>query len=179
MSVNRFIFTIMCLSLLLNCHADSAREYMLFDFETDPELDQLQWQCHTLYSLSDEHVTHGRKSLKMELYPSDYPGLEPTLKNNDWSGYNRLCFDIYNSGGKLKLSIRIDDQKVYPDYEDRYNRAFTLESGMNRMSIPLDSLATSGTNKNLNLENIQRLMIFTAHPKRRVVLYIDDIRLVR
>jgi hypothetical protein len=179
MSVNRFIFTIFCLSLLFSCRADSAREHMLFDFETDSELDRLEWQCHTLYSLSGEHVTHGKRSLKMELYPSDYPGLEPLLKSNDWSGYKRLCFDIYNPGEKLKLSLRIDDRKAYPDYGDRYNRAFILESGMNKMSIPLNSLVTPGMGRNLNLENIQRLMIFTVNPGKKIILYLDYLRLVR
>ena len=50
-------------------------EKILFDFESDSELDRFHWQCHTLFSLSDEHATHGKKSLKLELFPSDYPGL--------------------------------------------------------------------------------------------------------
>ena len=177
--LNRFIFAVICLSFLFGCRADSAREHMLLDFESDSELDQLRWECHTLYSLSEEHVTHGRKSLKMELYPSDYPGLEPILKKNDWSGFNKLCFDIYNPGENLEMTLRIDDKEGSPDYEDRYNRVFVLKPGMNRMNIPFVTLVTSGTNRHLNLTNIQRLMIFMASPGKRVVLYADNVRLVR
>ena len=178
-SVIKSISITACLLFFVNCHNDSARELVLFDFESDSELDQLQWKCHTLLSLSKEHYTHGKKSLKMELYPSDYPGLTPMLKENDWSGYNKLCLDIYNPQDKLLISFRIDDQKASPAYEDRYNKSFILESGMNRMSIPIDTLATSGTNRNLNLKKIHRLLIFVTNPKKKVVLYMDHIRLLR
>ena len=178
MSVIKSVSIVAWLLFFLSCHGDSARELVLFDFESDSELDQLQWKCHTLLSLSKEHYTHGKKSLKMELYPSSYPGLTPMFKENDWSGYSKLCFDIYNPQDEVQISLRIDDQKAYPDYEDRYNKSFILESGMNRMSIPFDTLVTSGTNRNLNLKKIQRLLIFMANPKKKVVLYMDHIRLV-
>ncbi len=179
MSISRFIIIIACSLFVSNCSADSAKENMLFDFKSYSELDQLHWKCHTLYSLSKEHPTHGCRSLKMELYPSDYPGLAPMLKENDWSEYNKLCLDIYNPQDKVQIFIRIDDQKTYPYYEDRYNRGFILESGMNRISMPLDTLITSGTKRNLDLKKICRLSIFMENPRKRVVLYVDNIRLVR
>lgn len=115
----------------------------------------------------------------MELYPSDYPGLSPKLKENDWRGFKALCFDIYNPEEKqVQISVRIDDQKDYPDYKDRYNKSFILNQGMNQISIPLNTLVTSGKDRNLNLKNIYRLLIFTASPEKRVVLYIDFIRLI-
>ncbi len=178
-SANRLIIIIPWLLFLLNCRGNSAGELVLFDFESDSALDQLVWKCHTLYSLSTEHVTHGKKSLKMELYPSDYPGLTPIIKENDWSGYNKLCFDIYNPQEKIKITVRIDDQKVSPDYGDRYNESFTLEQGMNKISVPLDTLVTSGTKRNLNLKKIKGLLIFVANPGKRVDLYADYIRLDR
>ncbi len=152
---------------------------MLFDFESDAELDRFHWKCHTLFSLSDDHVTHGKRSLRLELYPSDYPGLAPMIEINNWGGYKALCFDISNPEKKeLGISVRIDDREDYPDYEDRYTKSFILKPGMNPMRIPLDSLVTSGTGRSLDLRRIYRVFIFMAHPEKPVVLYVDYIRLV-
>lgn len=164
---------------LLNCNNNTAQERILFDFESDSELDRIHWSCHTLLSLSSEHVTHGKRSLKMELYPSDYPGLDPKIEANDWRGFKALCFDIYNpENKKVQISVRIDDRKDYPEYKGRYNKRFIMNQGMNQISIPLNTLVTSGTDRNLNLKNIYRLLIFTANPEKKVVLYIDYIRLI-
>ncbi len=152
---------------------------MLLGFESDAELDLLHWKCHTLFSISDEHVTHGKKSLRMELYPSDYPGLNPKLEVNDWKKYGTLNFDIYNpEKEETMITVRIDDQKEHPDYADRYNMRFILKPGLNLIRIPLDSLITSGTHRQLNLTKIYKFLIFMVHPQRKYVLYIDHVRLV-
>ena len=175
----RISFLIILLILLMRCSNEINRERILLDFESDLELEQIQWKCHTLFSLSRDHTTHGEKSLKMELYPSDYPGLDPKLEEKDWRGYKALCFDIYNPEEKnVQISVRIDDQKDYPEYKDRYNKSFILNQGMNQINIPLNTLVTSGIARNLTLKNIYRLLIFTSNPEKKVVLYIDYIRLI-
>jgi hypothetical protein len=175
----KIIFLTILPIFLLNCHSNTTKERILFDFESDSELDRIQWKCHTLFSLSSDHTTHGQRSLKMELYPSNYPGLDPKLEEKDWRGYKALCFDIYNPEEKnVQISVRIDDQKDYPEYKDRYNKSFILNQGMNQIRIPFNTLVTSGTDRNLTLKNIYRLLIFTSNPEKKVVLYIDYIRLI-
>ena len=177
--MTRFILIIMGLFLFVGCGGSAPGERLLFDFESDAELDRFQWRCFTLFSLSDEQATHGEKSLRLELYPSDYPGLAPMLYENDWRGYKAFRFDIYNpEENELRVSVRIDDRKDYPNYKDRYNRSFILKPGMNRMKIPLDTLVTSGTDRKLNLTKIYQVLIFMTRPERKVVLYVDYIRLV-
>ena len=85
-----------CFLCLVSCFHESTSEMVLFDFESDAELDQFYWKCYTLFNLSDENVTHGTKSLRLELYPSEYPGLAPMLGVNDWRRYKAFLFDIYN-----------------------------------------------------------------------------------
>ena len=75
------------------CTDQMPQEKILFDFETDADLDQIRWKCFTLFSLSDNHVTHGNSCLKMELYPSNWPGLAPRLDVNDWRAFDYLAFD--------------------------------------------------------------------------------------
>ncbi|MFZ3137755.1 MAG: hypothetical protein WA126_10245 [Thermodesulfovibrionales bacterium] len=177
------IILLILLSFLLNCSDQKAREQILFDFESPSELDQLEWECHTMYSLSDEHRTHGLKSLKLELYPSDgedYLGLTPIITKNNWSGFKYFCFDIYNPGVRQEqISLRIDDKKDYPDYNDRYNQSINLKSGQNNICIPLNEMATSATNRKINLQNIYKVLLFMSNPEKKVVLYMDYVRLVR
>jgi hypothetical protein len=150
---------------------------MLFDFESEAELDQLYWNCHTLYSLSNDHATHGLRSLKMELFPSDYPGLIPMLSVTDWRRYGEFCFDVYNpSEQSLRLGVRIDDREDYPDFADRYNKNFEVKKGANH--IPLETLTTSASRRRLNLSKIHRMFIFVNHPMEKTILYIDDMKLL-
>ncbi|HEX8947875.1 MAG TPA: hypothetical protein VF790_02865 [Dissulfurispiraceae bacterium] len=165
--------------LLLNCGGSAPRDLVLLDFESDRELDRIHWDCHTLLSLSDRHVSHGSKSLKLELFTSEYPGLSPVLGENDWRGYRALLFDIYNpQENAVRITVRIDDREDYPEYRDRYNGGFTLAPGPNRIRIPLGALTTPGAARRLDLGEIRRLFIFTARPERKVVLFVDYIRLL-
>jgi len=162
---------------LLGCSNNPAGEYVLFDFESPSELDQLYWNCHTMYSLADKYVVHGSKSLQLDLYPVHYPGFSPKLTKNDWSSYKALSFDIYNpQKDNITIAVRIDDRK-YPEYKARYNNKFVLKEGMNHLHIPFNSLITSGTVQKLDLKSISNFQIFMVDPKRKIVIYIDYIRL--
>ena len=173
------IFITASLILLFSCSEKSSVEFILNDFESELDLDRVHWKCHTLFSLSSMHVTHGNTSLRLELYPSDYPGFAFKLDKNNWSSYKTLAFDIYNPGDEsLSIALRIDDKKDYPNYENRFTKNFILEPGMNHLRIPLSSLITPGTRRLINLKNIYRFLIFMAHPKKKYVVYIDFVHLI-
>jgi hypothetical protein len=165
--------------VLLSACSVPPGERILFDFEKDEELDHFRWKCHTLFTLSDQHATHGIKSLKLDLFPSEYPGFAPIIRDTDWSKYGALRFDVYNpQNTDLELVARIDDNRAYPDYADRYNESFVVKPGANTVKIPFDSLKTSGAKRPLYLKMIYRLHIFMARPKEKTVLYFDYMRLI-
>jgi len=173
------IFILAGLFLLLSCCEKSTNRFILNDFETESDLDRVNWKCYTLFSLSTNYVTHGNTSLRFEFYPSDYPGFAFNLDRHNWSSYKTLAFDIYNpTNESLSIALRIDDKKDYPTYEDRFTKTFILEPGMNHLRIPLTSLITPGTQRLINLKNIYRLLIFMAHPKKKYVVYIDFVHLI-
>lgn len=175
----RIIALPILLLAFIGCHDQPISELILFDFESDKELDEIHWECHTLFSLSDQYATHGTHSLKMALYPSSYPGFKPALKQHHWEKYTSFKFDMYNpTTEKIVITLRIDDREDANEYSDRYNKSFSLKPGMNRMSILLNSLKTSGTDRKLDLENIYRFLLFTVSPEQKIALYIDNIRLV-
>ncbi len=169
-----FITLILIFLLLTGCR---TRSPFFYDFETEANLDTLYWECKTIFALSDKHVTSGQKCLKLELYPSLYPGIKLNNFDPDWSEHDVLRFDVHNQENiLLKLTIRIDDTDN-PSYNDRYNNTFTLNPGMNHISIPLNSLVTSGANNKLNLLRIERVILFLVQPKEKRTLYLDNLRL--
>jgi len=173
----KYIFPIFVL-LVMGCHGPVQEELVLLDFEADSELDKVHWKCHTLFSISDEHITHGKHSLKLELFPDEYPGVSPWIEKKDWRTYESLNLDIYNPEEReMNIVIRIDDREDSPDYDDRYNHSFALIPGLNRINIPLNTLVTSGTKRNLNLKTIQALVIFMVSPSERHRIYMDYVRL--
>ncbi len=170
----RLYYILLMLLLLIGCR---EKKPFFFDFEREADLDSLHWKCKTIFSLSNDHATSGKKSLKMELFPSSYPGLTLGKFNPDWSKFSSLKFDIYNPEEKpVRLSIRIDD-KQNPVYNDRYNSPINPEPGLNPVSIPLNSLVTSGSKRKLNRARINQVIIFLVNPQEKRVLYLDNLRL--
>lgn len=169
-----FVFLILTPLLFAGCQRRPAFHY---DFEAEDTLDTLSWKCKTIFSLSDKHTTSGQKCLKMELYPSPYPGIALNNFEPVWSKHNTLKFDIFNQEeAPLRLTIRVDDIKN-PSYNNRYNHAIVLNPGMNHISIPLNSLVTTGTGRKINLANVQQVILFLVQPGEKRTIFLDDIRL--
>ena len=178
--VKNIIILALGVSLLIGCTKTTPQEFILYDFESESVLDDFHWKCHTLYTLSNLHAVHGKKSLKLEIFPSAYPGLSPSLKYHDWSDYKSLCFEVYNPlSEKIKLVLRIDDKKQALEYSERYNKSFTIMPGANTLKIPFNTLKTSKTDRSLELKNIYRFLVFMSHPDKKHVLYLDYFRLLK
>lgn len=176
----KFFLILAILFFSVSCRGNASDVKVLFDFESEDELDKLDWSCYTIYSLSDQYAIHGSKSLKLEMFPSEYPGLAVSLREKDWSGFRQFCFHLHNPESReIEMSLRIDDLKEFPGYEDRYNQTFILAAGYNGICIPLDLLKTSGTKRTMNLRTIYRFMIFKSHPAEKTVLFADYLRLER
>ena len=168
------------LSILTSCTKITPREFIIYDFESESVLDGIHWKCHTLYSLSSLHAVHGKRSLKLEMFPSPYPGLAPFLKYHDWKDYKSFCFEVYNPlSEKIKLVVRVDDKRQALEYSDRYNKSFIIVPGPNSVRIPFNTLKTSKTDRPLELENIYRFLVFMSHPEKKHVLYLDYFRLLK
>ncbi len=157
---------------------DTETEPFDFDFETEADLNALTWECRQLYSLSPEHVTHGKFSLKAELYPGLYPGLKIRRFDPDWSRYSALHFDLFNPlPDSLPLHIRIDDQQEHPEFENRFNLTIMLQPGAGHYILPLSKVITSGSKRPLKLSSIEAVYLFIVQPKKEVDLYFDFLHL--
>ncbi|HSW63725.1 MAG TPA: hypothetical protein VLH56_10520 [Dissulfurispiraceae bacterium] len=168
--------TLLC--LVPGCHNNQPKEVFLADFESDAGLDKLQWSCRTLYSVSNEHATRGTKSLRMDLYPSDYPGLSFAPEVKDWRRYRALSFDVFVPADDVEsINVRIDDASRRTHARDQYNEQFGVRQGANTIVIPLSALVSSNDGSPLDLSRISRVIIFLISPKMKTTLYIDAVRL--
>jgi hypothetical protein len=166
------------LAAMFGCAKHDPNPFIFADFESDSELDHFEWECHTLFALTPEHATHGKFALKLDLFPSEYPGLQTQLSRKDWRPYKSLSLDIYNPQFEtVNLTIRIDDRADDPDYGDRFNHGLELNPGVNKTAIPLEKLITSGTGRKLDLSTIHKLLFFLVDPKEKRELFFDYIRL--
>lgn len=150
----------------------------LFDFESDVDLNYLNWECYKWFERSKEYATSGKYSLKVCLPPGPYPGINFKNIRENWSKNQYLMMDVINpSKEEFIFHIRIDDHKSGWEYADRFDMDFLLRNGLNKIRIPLSSIKTNIGNRPLDLRNIKRLMVFIPHNLKKRELYIDYIRL--
>jgi len=150
----------------------------MFDFESEEELKQLNWECHKWFELSEEHATSGRYSLKAVLPPGQYPGINFHEIRSNWSEFCYLKMDVFNPANvKINFHIRIDDNQSGVEYANRFDTNIELKQGLNQISIPIDSIRTNIHHQPLNLKQIKRMIVFLMNNTKSRELYIDNIRL--
>jgi len=153
-------------------------EGRLFDFETESELQYLDWECHKWFELSEQHATSGKNSLRVTLPPGQYPGIYFKHIDADWSRYRAFKMDIFNpSSETFTFHVRIDDHKSGWEYDDRFDRNFKIQKGMNNIEIPLESVKANITPRSLDMKSIRRLMLFIPGNSKKREFYIDNLRL--
>jgi len=159
-------------------HQDPMNSKILFDFESDSDLEGLSWECHKWFERSETHVTSGKYSLKVMLPPGQYSGFNFRKVPKDWPESNFLKVDIYNPfQERFNFHIRIDDHKSGWEYANRFDKNFELKPGINHLTIPTHSIRTNIHKRPLNLKKIECLIVFLPdNPKKREI-YIDNIRL--
>jgi len=156
----------------------NSRNLKIFDFESEEELKQLNWECHKWVELSEENATSGKYALKVTLPPGQYPGINFHEIRSDWSGFRYLRMDVSNpSKEEFKFHIRIDDDKSGWEYADRFDTNLNLKPGMNHLSVSTDSIRTNIHHRPLSLNRIERMMVFIPNNPKQRELYIDNIRL--
>ena len=135
-------------------------------------------------SISEDHATEGKQSLRVRLTKGAYPGVGVQLRGADWSDYDALCFSLYNSGGDRRGTIRIDEVKS-AGYGTRYNLedaavALTFRKGANEVELPIASMR-QGTpeSQGIDVTRIREFKIFFGGLDQTLTLHLDNVRLVR
>lgn len=128
----------------------------------------------TVLERTDEHASAG-KAIKAT-FPSAGGYFDCwTLAVRDWTGYESLAVDVYNTADKmLKIGVLVRDSVGDGSYGDRYNGDFQLNPGMNAIKIPLSGMITGGTHRTLDLRQVKSWGIVG---DKNCVLYFSNLRL--
>ena len=125
-----------------------------------------------------EHVTQGAKALKLE-FRTEGGSLVLTDVPPDWSGYDTLQIDCFNTGDRMTTIsgwVR-DDASRTGDYWERHNYRMNVKPGASTIQFPVGGLyrGEKGSNRFLDTTKMVAMSIGT----RGVTLYLDNIRLVK
>jgi len=183
-SFSDFLDTFNVVPLALNKAFHIDRRYQtdpsgkLFDFESDRELEALNWECHKWFEISQDYKSSGKSSLKATLPPGQYPGINFRDIKSDWSKWRALKMEVFIPGSrKIPFHVRIDDHKSAWEYANRFDKTYPLGPGENRLEIPLNTIKTNLHKKPMNLKKIDQFMVFVPNNLKKIDLYLDNIRL--
>lgn len=157
---------------------ESARQLpLLAGFETRREL--LRWRGDVMRTA--EHASEGQHSLKITFGTAKYSGVSLRYFLGDWSSYQRLSFDIYNPDTQaFTLALRIHDtahDRADMAYEDRFNVRLPIHAGWNHHTISLADVKQAPLQREMDLQQLRALGLFTVQLPSPRVIYLDNLRL--
>lgn len=97
--------------------------------------------------------------------------------HRNWEGFGSLQFTVHNFGAPITIYLRVDDDGDCTEYNSRFNKAISLQSGENQVSIPISEIRQTLSGRILNLRLIKRMLIFKGEEPGLVEVAIDDVRL--
>lgn len=107
------------------------------------------------------------KGLTIGLTTRRYSGASLHNLPAKWGTYNVLRMVIWNPQGQvIPLTLRINDRQ-HEDrgihYQDRFNRTFQIQPGINRIELDLNDVANAPSERAMDMNDIRRLMLFTSN----------------
>ncbi len=123
----------------------------------------------------------GDYALKIHLNTEKYAGASLTEFYNSWQGFTTLSLDMYNPEIlPIDLTIRVSDVRHElggQDSNDRFNKKLHLENGWNHVEIPVASIREAPTTRELEMDSITSIIIFSAQLPKPQDIYVDNILL--
>lgn len=174
------IFEIYGVLLLAWDEKSAADDFpVLANFESNREL--ARWTGDSHFLRSTKQSVQGNYALKIELTTTQYSGVRSKDFPRNWRNYNRLIFDIYNpSSESISMTVRVDDTNHHKGkelYNDRFNRKFTLNYGLNTIAIAIKDIESSPATRLMDMSSIASIAFFTTQLASEKTIYLDYIRL--
>lgn len=149
----------------------------LTSFERAHEL--ARWSARECrMSRVDGHATHGAWALRLDFEPGRYPGVALRFPPPDWSGYEQLLFDVHlDDGPDLDLVVKICDASHNGEPRDRFQQRVGLAAGHNEVRVDLADVRRGPRDRELALERITLLQLFTVRLESPRTVHLDNVRL--
>ncbi len=103
------------------------------------------------------------RALKVAIDRGAYPGVHFAEPYPRWSKYQSLVLDVTNPGAtKLTLVVRVHDRAHNHEYDDRFNREFTISAkSKTTIKVSLREIQHGPKRRLLDMDSIGGLMIFS------------------
>lgn len=117
-------------------------------------------------------------TLKVDFQKTNYPGFSIPHIYPDWRGFDTIKLSVFSKNDEAqRITIRVHDEHHNQRYQDRYNENFVIQPGLNQLIIELNAIKQRPEGRDMDMENIAGLAMFSASPKEIFSLYFDDLRL--
>jgi len=155
--------------------ARARREFpVLASFEHALELGRWEAAGCTLRRVASGEGRSGRSLEVLVSGDEPYPGIFLKEMPAGWAGYSRVCCRVDStSEGGVVLWLRADDRQSAP-YSDRFQQAFRLKPGLQRLCVDLADLCTP-EGRRLDLGHIRTLGFFLEDARAGDILSLDDV----
>lgn len=118
------------------------------------------------------------KAGKMTFYPADFSEFKIIEPIPDWQAYKQLAIEFYSTlATQLELHIKIEDKSHNGDFNDRFNQRFFIDSGYNKIAIPIVQIEKGPEFRLIDLEKINSIALFTIGTQERFSIFINSIYL--
>ncbi len=133
--------------------------------------------------IDDSIARLGKRSLSVVLGTEKYAGTTLQRSFGDWRGHTTFAFSLYNPDVKpLFVTVSIRDHEHNRrggEFDDRFNRRFKIEKGWNDISIPIAAIQNAPSERELELDRLSDVVIFTVDLPEPRRFYLDHVRLMR
>jgi hypothetical protein len=122
----------------------------------------------------------GGKVGRITFLDAPWPGVTVREPYPDWSGYQRLRFQVWSDLEQpVEIVLRVDDTHRERDHADRFNGSFIVMPGLNDFSVPLDTIAAGPRERRLDLADISQFILFSRRPEEPFALHFGLVWLER
>ena len=153
----------------------------LCSFESDVQLSQ--WYMHHCHAtVSDQFVTHGHRSMRVDFERFDYPTTTLIEFPGDWQEVTSLHVDVTLAPdsriNSVPLAVNVHDRKANSDQENHYRKVVALKPGKTiHLAVSRAEMLRESTPRQLDLSDIQYVSLTLLHPTQVTTVYVDDLRL--
>ena len=122
----------------------------------------------------------GRQVGRLTFLDAPWPGVTVREPWPDWSGYERLRFQVWSGLEQpVEIVLRVDDTHREREHADRYNASFIVTPGLNDFAVPLDTIAAGPRQRRLDLSDVSQFILFSRRPEEPFILHLGPVWLER
>jgi VanZ family protein len=149
---------------------------VLSDFQSGFQLDR--WSGGAARSLVELPGTERNRAMLVVFSTRKYSGVNLTYFPREWRGYGYLQFRLFNPGPELlNITCRMHDRDHNQEFTDRFNMSFDMRPGWNVVKIELDKVRQAPAGREMHLDRVQGIGIFTTRLREAREAIIDDVKL--